>query len=184
VTSAEDVAARPPLTVQTAVAGLVLRELDPSEAQAFADLVACNRDHLLAGNGSVPPDRVEDVVDQVCFRAERSFGFGLWLGDDLIGHFSIGHLSYSPGAPEELMAPTSTSWGIGYWLGAEFTGHGYATEACRTLMDYVQAAFGATDFYAMPRVGNQRSQVVLERLGFDVYERTGTSIQYRLLGSF
>ena len=135
----------------------------------------------MTGNGSVPPDSVEDVVAQVCFCLDRSFGFGLWLGDILIGHLSVAHLSYSPGAPEELMAPESTSWGVGYWLGSEFTGHGYATEACRAGMDYVRGEFGATDFYAATRVDNAKSQAVLERLGFEVYKTTDTGLSYRLL---
>ena len=84
---------RPPIELTTGVPGLVLRELDPSEAQAFGDLVARNRDHLMAGNGSVPPERVEEVVEMMCFRLDRSFGFGLWLEGTLIGHVSVGHLS-------------------------------------------------------------------------------------------
>lgn len=161
--------------------GLVLRELDASEAQAFGDLVARNRGHLMEGNGSLPPDAVEDVVASMCFRLDRSFGFGLWLDDTLIGHVTVGHLSYSPGAPEELTAPSSTSWGIGYWLGSEFMGHGYATEACRAVMDFARTEFRATDFYAATRADNVKSQAVLERLGFEVYKTTDTGVSYRLL---
>lgn len=179
--SSEPTVDRPPLEVNTAVPELVLRELDPSEAKAFVDLVERNRGHLMAGNGSVPPDTVEEVVTSMCFRLDRTFGFGLWLGGTLIGHVSVGHLSYSPGAPEELMAPCSTSWGLGYWLGSEFTGHGYATEACRAAMDYVRAEFGATDFYAATQVHNAKSRGVLERLGFEVYKTTDTAVSYRLL---
>lgn len=181
MTSVEPGSKRPPLELRTAVDDLVLRDLDPTEAQAFAELVGRNRDHLMAGNGSVPPDTVDDVVALMCFRLDRSFGFGLWLGDRLIGHVSVAHLSYSPGAPEELAAPSSTSWGIGYWLGSEYTGCGYVTEACRTGMDYVRAEFGATDFYAATQPSNTKSQAVLERLGFEMYKTTETAVSYRLL---
>lgn len=154
MTSAEHTPDREPLELTTAVPGLGLRDLDPSEAQAFVDLVVRNRDHVMAGNGSVPPDRVEEVVAWMCPRWDRNFGLALWLDDTLIGHITVSHLTHDGGDVEALLAQSPDGWGIGYWLGSEYTGHGYVTEACRTLMDFVRTEFGATDFYSGTLVTN------------------------------
>ena len=172
---------RPPLEVRTSVAGLVMRDLEAVDAQAFADLVRRNRDHLLTGNGSVPPEDVEDVIAWMCPRWDRNFGLALWLGGSLIGHITVSHLIHDGGDAAALLAQSPDGWGIGYWLGAEHTGHGYATEACRALMDYVRTEFGATDFYSGTFVTNDKSQGVLKRLGFELYKTTDTWVSYRLL---
>lgn len=172
---------RPAVEAETKIPGLILRDLEPDDAPAFADLVSRNREHLMAGNGSVPPEKVEDVVAWMCPRWDRNFGLALWLDDVLIGHITVSHLTHDGGDAEALRAQSPDGWGIGYWLGAEYTGRGYATEGCRTLMDHVRSEFRATDFYSGTLVTNEKSQAVLRRLGFEVYKTTDTFISYRLL---
>ena len=160
---------------------LVLRDLGPADAPAFADLVRRNRDHLMAGNGSVPPEEAQDVLAHMCPRWERNFGLGLWVGDQLVGHVTVAHLSATQGNTEALLLASPNGWGLGYWLGSEHTGRGYATVASQALMDYARAEHGATDFYSGTLPHNRRSQAVLERLGFEVYKTTDEFVSYRLL---
>lgn len=172
---------RPVLELTTSIAGLVLRDMEDSDAPAFVGLVDRNRDHLMAGNGGVPPDRVDDVVQWVCPRLARNFQPGLWLDGELVGHITVAHLSQTRGNTEELLARSPNGWGTGYWLSADHTGQGYATEACRTLMEYVRTDHGAIDFYSGTFPHNLKSQAVLERLGFEVYKTTDEYVSYRLL---
>ena len=172
---------RPALKLETGITGLVLRDLEPEDAPAFVDLVSGNREHLMAGNGSLPPDNVEDVVAWMCPRQDRNFGLVLWLDGTLIGHITVAHLTRTAGDTKPLLAQSPDGWGIGYWLGAQYTGRGYATEGCRTLMDYVRTEFRATDFYSGTFVSNEKSRRVLERLGFEVYKTTDDFVSYRLL---
>ena len=55
---------------------------------------------------------------------------------------------------------------LAYELGAEHRGAGYATEACRVVMDELVDAYGVGEIRALVDTRNERSIRLLERLGF------------------
>ena len=76
------------------------------------------------------------------------------------------------GEPIGLIAAPSKgdgSYGLGYWFAPTAWGQGYATEAGQAMIDAVRAN-GAQSVHAGCFEGNDASQRVLEKLGFD---RTG-----------
>ncbi len=68
----------------------------------------------------------------------------MWLGETLIGRV-------------DLVPVDPPSYVIGYWLGEESTGRGYATAACRAVIDYAQQFLLASDIFAGVTHGNKRS---------------------------
>jgi len=54
---------------------------------------------------------------------------------------------------------------LGYWFGREYWGQGYATEAVRTVIEYVSRP-GIPEIYAAPHRDNIASIRVLEKCGF------------------
>jgi ribosomal-protein-serine acetyltransferase len=149
-------------TVATAVPNLRLIALAPEDAHAYYVLVDRNRRHLTQhGNytdlGDATPKSVAASVSNSDGRNAR---FGVWLGGELIGRVDL-----DPRTPGDVV--------LGYWLGGEYTGKGYATAACRALIDYGQAELGAKTVYAGVTKGNAKSEALLGRLGFRVVEDRG-----------
>jgi ribosomal-protein-alanine N-acetyltransferase len=56
---------------------------------------------------------------------------------------------------------------LGYWLGRKYWGHGFATEACRALLDHARLAFNCSKIKASYLQGNAGSANVLKKLGFE-----------------
>jgi ribosomal-protein-serine acetyltransferase len=92
---------------------------------------------------------------------------GIRLGDELIGRV-------------DLIPKGERRCVIGYWLGAAFTGHGYATAACRALIDHGRAALGLREVYAGVTKGNTASEALLTRLGFRQIADMGTYNRFLL----
>lgn len=172
---------RPAMELETAIDGLVLRDLELSDAPTWIGLVLRNREHLTEfGEEHLPPHTVEDVTAWLANRFRRDFQPGIWLDGELIGHVLVSHLSYARGDTEAILAESPNAFSLGYWISAEHTGKGYVTEACLALMDYVRAECDATDFHSGARPGNQKSERVLERLGLTLTKATDTYVSYRL----
>jgi RimJ/RimL family protein N-acetyltransferase len=93
--------------------------------------------------------------------------FGIWLDGRLIGR-------------TDLNARTPGNFVLSYWLGGEFTGKGYATAACKALIEYGKAELGARYVYAGVAKGNAKSEALLGRLRFDAVEDRGTYTRFRL----
>lgn len=138
------------------VPGIVLRRLTPAHANAYFDLIDRNREHLTRF-GDYEDEKnatLEWVVESLASRADENVRFGIWRAGDLIGR-------------ADLISRAAGRFVLGYWLGAEYTGRGYATAACRALIDYGRDALGATEIYAGVTHGNTKSVAVLQRLGFE-----------------
>lgn len=140
----------------TSIPGLVLRTLTPGDAAAYYTLIDRNRDHLgQFGDYQDEKHATPAWVNRHLTETSGTAGhrYGIWLGHEIIGRVDL-----NPVAP-----PRYT---LGYWLSHEHTGHGYATAACRTLVDYGRTTLAATRIFAGVTYGNRRSIAVLERLGF------------------
>jgi RimJ/RimL family protein N-acetyltransferase len=91
--------------------------------------------------------------------AERSLGVDFWAVCLRPSGKMIGHLYFAQAEPAELM-----TWELGYIFNPAFAGHGYATEACRALLEYGFGELGAHRVVAMCDPGNPPSWRLLERL--------------------
>ena len=70
--------------------------------------------------------------------------------------------------------------GLGYWLGSDFTGRGYATIACKALIDHGRDSLGIREVYAGVTKGNEASEALLARLGFHLVADMGTYNRFGL----
>src|SRR3954469_5194337 len=109
----------------TAIPQLRLVELTLTDVEAYYDLVERNRAHLTQHGdyldlGEATP---ESLAAELSNPENRNIRFGVWLDDHLIGRVDL-----NPHSPGNVV--------LGYWLGREYTGKGYATAACRAVIDY------------------------------------------------
>jgi RimJ/RimL family protein N-acetyltransferase len=158
------------LPLQTSIPGIELRALRRDDAAAYHELVQRNREHLTQYGDyhELVSSTLEDIADELALRPERKVRTGIWRRNELMGRADLG-LVDAPGAMV-----------LGYWIGAEYTGNGYATAACRTLLDYGWTYLHATDFWAGVTHGNEKSIAVLERLGFAAVARLERHTRFHL----
>ncbi|MFE1349734.1 GNAT family N-acetyltransferase [Streptomyces sp. NPDC058757] len=153
----------------TGVRGLTLCALTAEQADEYYALIDRNREHLTR-HGDY---RTLAASDYRTARAELlddpgpSLRCGVLLHGALIGRV-------------DLVAVNPPKYGFGYWLDHGATGHGYATAACRALIEYGATALGATDVFAGVTHGNDKSGAVLTRLGFKVAEVFETYTRHHL----
>jgi RimJ/RimL family protein N-acetyltransferase len=140
---------------QTALPGLVLRELGTAYAEAFYALVQNNRAHLTAF-GDFERETAAPLgkwIAEFATRPVEGRRFGIFLQERLIGRV-------------DLVAVDPPKYSVGYWLAKEAVGRGYATAAIAALAALARDELGASDIYAGVTHGNIRSESLLERLGF------------------
>ena len=81
------------------------------------------------------------------------FNLGIFRGVSLIGG-----VGFSP--------KDNDVFELGYWLGVEYWGQGYATEACKALLQYASTKTLHSKFRANVARENIASARVLEKIGF------------------
>lgn len=91
--------------------------------------------------------------------AERSRGNDFWAVCLKPGGKMIGHVYFSQTEPAEFM-----TWELGYIFNPAFGAQGYATEACRAILDHGFAELGAHRVVAWCDPLNPPSWRLLERL--------------------
>ncbi|HEX6686527.1 MAG TPA: GNAT family N-acetyltransferase [Candidatus Limnocylindrales bacterium] len=155
------------MQLDTAMAGLVLKELTVADADIYYRILDGNREHL-SRYGDYP-DEADATIAWVADHLSRPAPdrYGIWLGRRLIGRVDLVHA-----APPR--------YGMGYWLSHDATGHGYATLACAVLLDHARDRRGATDIFAGLTHGNQRSVALLQRLGFQPIAEFDTYTRFHL----
>ncbi len=153
--------------VATAVPELTLCALTAGRADEYHALIVRNREHLTQ-YGDYETLAASDYATahaELLSDPGPSLRCGILLHGTLIGRV-------------DLVAVNPPKYGFGYWLDHEATGHGYATAACRALIEYGAAVLGATDVFAGVTHGNGKSSAVLTRLGFEVAEVFETYTRY------
>lgn len=60
---------------------------------------------------------------------------------------------------------------LGYWIGQDYWGKGYATEACKALLELVKNKIPSEKIFATCQVGNSASEKILNNLGFKEIEQ-------------
>lgn len=151
----------------------VLRQLEPSDAGALADLVQHNRAFLDPWE-PVRPDSYftiagqRDAVAYSLSRQRDGAGFSQVILDEtdaVVGRINLNNIVRGP----------FQSASVGYWLAEEAGGRGLAT---RAVVEMVELAFGNLGLHRLEAgtiPENHRSQAVLRRAGF---ERFGYAVAY------
>ncbi|MFI8320698.1 GNAT family N-acetyltransferase [Streptomyces sp. NPDC085529] len=159
--------------LETSISPLTLCALTAERAAEYHALIDRNRDHLTQ-HGDYQELAASDYKTahaELLNDPSPSLRCGVLLHGTLIGRV-------------DLVAVDPPKYGLGYWLDHEATGQGYATAACRALIEYGAAVLGATDVFAGVTHGNSKSSTVLTRLGFQVAEVFETYTRYhRALGA-
>jgi RimJ/RimL family protein N-acetyltransferase len=150
----------------TEIDGLVLRELLREDLEAFTALVERNRAHL--------PEQWEATAtpNELAAYFDEPWDDNLRLGIRLAGEL-IGRVDLNPIAPPNHV--------LGYWLDVDHRGRGYATAACRSVVEHARRHLDAAEIYAGVTHGNDRSVAVLDRLGFEKVDTLDTYDRYRLV---
>ncbi|GHE09657.1 GNAT family N-acetyltransferase [Streptomyces alanosinicus] len=145
--------------LKTDVARLTLRALTAEQADEYYALIDRNREHLTQHGDyqALAASDHQTAHAELLNDPNPSLRCGILLDSALIGRV-------------DLVAVNPPKYGFGYWLDHEATGHGYATAACRALIEYGATVLGATDVFAGVTHGNDKSGAVLIRLGFRAAE--------------
>ena len=157
------------LVLATSIADVQLRELTVAQARELFALIQRNRAHLTQYGDyeDLAAASLSEIEQYFLDPPDANIRMGIWRRDELMGRVDL-----NPVAPEVFV--------LGYWLGSAYTGNGYMTEACRALIDHARSTLGAREFWAGVRHTNPKSQAVVERLGFSVYENLPERARMRL----
>jgi RimJ/RimL family protein N-acetyltransferase len=149
------------MELSTSLPDLTLRSLSVEDKEAYLALVAANLTHLTRHGDYEELRSVDEVeLDEELRDADESRVFGVRLDDQLIGRV-------------DLIRRDGTNAVLGYWLGEEYTGRGFATSACAALLEHARVNLRATDVWAGVTKGNQPSERLLLRLGFQMESDQG-----------
>ncbi len=138
-----------------------LRLLEERHAEELTNLTDRNRVHLRAWLPWVDGSRtVEDRKNFIRgalkqFAGNNGFQAGIWHEERLVG--VVGHHGID-------WENRSTS--LGYWLGEGSQGQGFATAACRALVDHAFRELGLNRVTIACATENKKSCAIPERLGF------------------
>jgi RimJ/RimL family protein N-acetyltransferase len=153
------------MILTTRVDRLALRPLVPADLDVYVALVDANRVHLTS-RGDYEEMRSATREDlMVDLSAEGPARFGAWLGEALIGRI-------------DLIPRDGGDAVLGYWLDEGHTGRGYATEACRAVIDFGRRTLDVTDVWAGVTKGNEPSERLLDRLGFEPVADMGSYTRF------
>jgi len=168
---------RPALSPRIETGRLVLRQLEPSDAEAVAvylgDLEVAR--WLVRVPNPFTVDDAADFITQCCATAELGTAATLGLvlrGDDREIVRGVVALHSLDTRPE-----------IGFWLGQPFWGHGLMTEAVDATLSWAYASLDIDEITAGAFEGNVASLTVQARQGFEVIgmSRRPSLIEERLL---
>ena len=140
-----------PRTIETA--RLLIRGFRPDDWRDLHEYLS--RPEVLEFEPSDPSDEVECRETA----AERAQGDDFWAACLISSGKVIGHVYFARTEPAELM-----TWELDYIFNPLYSGQGYATEACRALLEHGYGELGAHRVVAICGPGNPPSWKLLERL--------------------
>lgn len=142
---------------------LRLIELSEHDLDAYYALIDANREHLTRLGDYASMKTATRDSTRMALREHNGVDLrmGIWFNDQLTGRVDL--LPKEPGKS-----------GIGYWLGEAFIGRGFATLACRAIIEYGRNALGIEEVYAGVTKGNSASETVLHRAGFRLLADMGS----------
>lgn len=154
---------------------LVLRPPVPEDAEALAPMYADPEVMRYLGDGrTLTPAQTERSVRRMIDGWEAD-GFGLFTTVRKADQTVIGRIGLIVWNPETWETTRANGGGpteleVGYTLGRPFWGNGYATEAAAAARDFALGQLGARRLIALIIHGNEPSENVARKLGFE-YER-------------
>lgn len=145
---------------------LRLRELD-SEDSAFILKLVNDPDWLrhIGDRGVRSLRDASDFIEEGPLASYSEHGYGLWLVETKDGSSPIGLCGVLK--RRHLEQPD-----LGYALLPDYRGMGYATEACKGVLEYAKRKLGLEQVLAVVAPRNRRSVGLLEKLG---YQAVGTT---------
>lgn len=139
---------------------LGLRQLQPEDAPALFKLVDDDREYL--GEYMTWVDTIKEVSDTEEFikdmLAKRqqgsTFGYGIIVDGELVGHTSLMHISGDEEDPE-----------IGYWIASRMSGRGISTDVTKALIDLGFNDLSIDKILIKASVNNIGSNKIAEKVG-------------------
>ena len=114
------------------------------------------------------PPKVRSELEEIARKNDREWSAGAsytFTIELLISSEGIGRLGV-----RRVEGPNI--WNIGYWVHPDYWGNGYATEAAKAILKYLESELSAEKVRTAHAIANAASQRVIEKLGF---VRTGTN---------
>jgi len=151
-----------------------LRPMRGKDWRAWSRLRFSSRDFLMPWEPTWPPDALTRHAYRRRLRlqntdARHGYGYTLHIfrlaDSQLIGAITIGQIRRG-------VAQTGT---LGYWIGEAYARQGYMTESLRVLLSFAFRELGLHRIEAACLPGNEASQALLRRLGF---QSEGVARQY------
>lgn len=139
---------------------LRLRTLQTTEAEKVFETVDSNREELKKWlpwvDSTVSSDNTVEFIEEVRSKREdaEEAPYGIFFKDEFAGHIS-------------LMARENQTGEIGYWLDKKMYGLGLATKSANRLTQLGFSKLGCRSIVILSEEGNDASQAVARRLGFD-----------------
>ena len=151
---------------------LLLRPPVPEDAEALSPLYADPEVMRYLGDGrTLEREETERSVRRM-IEAWKADGFGLFTtvrkkDEAVVGR--VGLIVWNPETWQTTRAGADgpTELEVGYTLGRPFWGRGYATEAAAAARDFAVGRLGARRLIALIIYGNDASQNVARKLGFE-----------------
>lgn len=143
---------------------LILREIQPSDADALFELDSDPEVHRYLGNAPVKSrEKILEIINFIRGQYD-AFGIGRWAvvlkeNKKFIGWAGLKYV-------DEPLDAFPYYYDLGYRLIRKYWGKGYATEASIALIDYAFHKLKIPCVYALIETGNLRSRRVLEKAGF------------------
>lgn len=133
---------------------LLIRQLSPSDAKAYFNLIDGDRDHFskFDDGNKFTYKSIGDVIEVINNTSPNRFRFGVWNKDELIGGATLG----VQGDVGE----------VGFWIGADYTGNRYGSMALEALMLFGFNHLNKSKLLAHVLIGNYASCKTLEGVGF------------------
>jgi RimJ/RimL family protein N-acetyltransferase len=159
---------------------LVLRRWEAKDRPAFAALNA-DPDVMAFFPTTLGRQASDAAIDG--YEADfRDDGFGYWAvihreSDEFLGMAGLGHILFT--------AHFTPAVEVGWRFRRNVWGHGYATEAGRAALAFGHRDIGLAEIVAVTSAANERSQLVMQRLGMvrnedDDFDRPGLEAEPQL----
>ena len=151
---------------------LILRPPVPEDAEALAPMYGDAEVMRYLGDGrTLTPEETERSVQRM-IDAWAADGFGLFTTVRKEDETVIGRVGLIVWNPETWQTTRAANGGpteleVGYTLGRAFWGRGYATEAAGAVRDFALEGLGASRLIALIIYGNDASENVARKLGFE-----------------
>lgn len=137
---------------------LTIRNFKEDDARALFEMVIGYMASPFAAYDHAWPTSQEEITKVTAWFAEGDDYLAVCLKES---DFLIGMITLNPEGD-----PSASEYQLGYLFNFDYHGHGYATEACQMLLEYVFHSLKVAQVISGTAQANTPSRNLLERLGF------------------